>query len=123
MARGGYRPGSGPKKGAKYRPREPKNGTKATKKAKKPKSDGISDDIKKAAAAENLTPLEYMLRVMNDPNEDKELRARMAVSAAPYMHPRKGEGLGKKDEQGERAKSAGHGKFAAGRPPISLVRK
>ena len=113
MARGGYRPGSGPEKGTKYSPR----GTRAS--AKKGK---IPDDIVKSAAAANLTPLEYMLKVMNDPDEDKDLRARMAVSAAPYMHPRKGEGVGKKDEKNEAARRAGQGKFQAGRPPLSVVK-
>lgn len=73
--------------------------------------------------SEGLLPLEYMLKIMNDPNEDKELRARMATAAAPYLHARKGEdGTGKKDEKAERAKEAGKGKFAAGRSPITRIK-
>ena len=33
-----------------------------------------------------LTPLEYMLRVMNDGRVDEARRDRMAVAAAPYVH-------------------------------------
>lgn len=118
MARGGYRPGSGPAKGTKYRPR----GTKETMVKTTKKKNAIPDDVIEKAKEAHLTPLEYMLKVMNDDKEDKELRARMAVSAAPYMHPRKGETMGKKDEKADRAKSAGQGKFQAGRPPIALVK-
>ena len=111
MASGGYRPGSGPMKGAKYRPRGTKKDTK----------DKIPQDILNEAKAENLDPLTYMLRVMNDPTADKERRDRMAVAAAPYCHDRKGEG-GKKDERAERAARAASGKFAPGSPPIRVVK-
>jgi hypothetical protein len=69
-----------------------------------------------------LDPLAYMLSVMNDPKADQETRLRAASLAAPYVHSRKGEGLGKKQEKDDKAKAAGGGKFAAGRPPISLVK-
>lgn len=73
--------------------------------------------------AEKLDPLTYMLRVMNDPNEtDKARRDRLAIAAAPYIHPKAGETEGKKDAKMERAKEAGRGKFQAGRPPIALVK-
>jgi phage terminase small subunit len=36
----------------------------------------------------NGTPLEYMLRVLNDPDASPSRRDRMAVAAAPYVHPR-----------------------------------
>ncbi len=92
---------------------------------KKPKSSrGIPADIVAEAASENITPLAYMLKVMNDPNEDKNMRARMAAAAAPYVHPRKGEGAGKKDEKEERAKTAGEGRFRASAPPqLKIVGK
>jgi hypothetical protein len=35
-----------------------------------------------------LTPLEYMLRVINDPSAAQTRRDRLAVAAAPYVHPR-----------------------------------
>jgi len=73
--------------------------------------------------SEGLEPLQYMLRVMNDPKEDPAVRRSMAQAAAPYCHPRKGEGVGKKDEKNERAKVAGQGRFAPSRPPgIAVVK-
>ncbi|MGJ7497474.1 hypothetical protein ACSFA8_20700 [Variovorax sp. RT4R15] len=38
----------------------------------------------------------------------------------PYVHTKKGDG-GKKDAQGDAAKKAGAGKFAAAAPPLKLV--
>lgn len=76
----------------------------------------------KSEKPENLLPLEFMLKTMNDPGEDKELRARMAQAAAPFVHARKGEGAGKKDERADAAKKAGAGRFAASKPPIALVK-
>lgn len=101
MASGGYRPGAG-------RPRGAKNKTK---------------NQKTHLRKENLLPLEFMLRVMNDTAADKERRDRMAIAAAPFCHARKGEGVGKKEEKTDKAKQAGAGKFAPGRPPIALVKK
>ena len=176
--RGGYRPGSGPAKGTKYRPRaEKKEQTPSTRKAKAPPIDGDAEKIRQMLAMgtkvrarmyqeflqrvgkgekltlaekkmmekigeelaaevngdtppstpeiqETVTPLELMLQIMNDPKEPKELRARMAVAAAPFVHPRKGEGAGKKEEKADRAKNAGSGKFKAGAPPqLKVVNK
>ena len=115
MARGGYRPNSGPPKGTKYRPRGSKKQT---------KPDEIPQDIVDKAEAENLSPLEYMLNVMNDEGADKNRRDRMAIACAPFIHSRKGEGLGKKDEASERAKTAGAGRFSASAPPnLAVVKK
>jgi hypothetical protein len=38
--------------------------------------------------ASGLAPLEYMLAVMRDETEPKELRLEMARAAAPYVHPK-----------------------------------
>ena len=103
MARGGYRPGAG-------RPRGSKGKTTKT------KTIPITRD------GETITPLEFMLRVLNDPNADKELRAKMAIAAAPYIHSRAGESAGKKQEKADRAKKAGAGKFAQGKAPFRVLR-
>jgi phage terminase small subunit len=66
---------------------------------------------------ENLQPLEYMLKVMNDPGSHPELRARMAVAAARYMHVRVNEKKGKKQEKAEAAEKAVSGRFSAGAVP------
>ena len=47
----------------------------------------------------------------------KELRLVDVLNRPTY-----GEGAGKKEEKSERAKQAGAGKFAAGRPPLSVVK-
>jgi hypothetical protein len=47
-----------------------------------------TSEIALKAAGEGMTPLEYMLDRMRDPNEETSLRADMAKSAAPYIHPR-----------------------------------
>ena len=70
---------------------------------------------------ENVTPLEVMLKGMRDPNEPKETRYRLAIAAAPFIHPRKGEGMGKKEEKNERAKKAGGGNFASMAHRLKLV--
>ena len=114
--RGGYRPGSGPKKGTKYK----KRGDNVDKPERKKKS--ISADIQDEAAAANMTPLDYMLMVMRDKGADAARRDRMASYAAPYCHPRQGEGSGKKQDKDDRAKKAGAGKFGAGAPPLKRVK-
>ena len=80
------------------------------------------DDPAEPVVSEGLDPLTYMLRVMNDPREDPAVRRQMAAAAAPYCHPRKGEGVGKKDEKADKARLAGHGRFAPSKAPLSLVK-
>lgn len=70
---------------------------------------------------EKLEPLEYALRVMNDPNEPKDRRDRMAIAAMPFRHIRKGEaGFGKKEDRAARAKIAGMGKYASMQSPFRV---
>ena len=40
------------------------------------------------ASKEGLTPLEFLLQVLRNPNERQDVRIDAAKSAAPYMHPR-----------------------------------
>jgi hypothetical protein len=130
MPKGGYRPNSGPAKGTKYKPRTPKQ--KGETKAKQKKTrviKAVSDNIPslspedaKQASGLNLTPLDFMLKVMRDPTEDNNRRDKMAALAAPFCHPRKGEGLGKKEEKESKAKTAGAGRFSASQPPLKVVK-
>jgi len=85
-------------------------------------TEGLDDGDKEIIEAENLDPLEYMLKVMNDPQAEKDRRDKMAIAAAPFIHARKGEGAGKKQEREERAKAAGSGKFAPGKVPLKVVK-
>jgi hypothetical protein len=50
------------------------------------KNKTFSADVRKLAAAGGMTPLEYMMAVMRDPNTSDARRDRMARDAAPYMH-------------------------------------
>jgi hypothetical protein len=57
-----------------------------------------------------MTPLQYMLAVINDPGADSARRDRLAIAAAPFCHEKIGERpLGKKDQAQARANSAGEG--------------
>lgn len=79
-------------------------------------------DIENAAAVVNLTPLDYLLSVMNNPTEDQNIRIRVAGMIAPFIHPKPGERTGKKDEKEEKAKTAAGGKFAPSKQSIALVK-
>lgn len=48
--------------------------------------------------------------------EANAMQVRAAIAAVQYTHMKKGDG-GKKDEEAERAKKAGAGKFSAAAPP------
>ena len=72
MPRGGARAVSGPIKGTKY--------------VKAKKLDSLPSNIRKAAHESGVSPLDYMLAVMRDETEDKQLRDRMAIAAAPFVH-------------------------------------
>lgn len=86
--RGGYRPGAG---------RPPKAGTS--------KAPVAPVDVVEVAAKVELSPLDYMLRVMNDEKAEPERRDRMAIAAAPFVHVRPADRKpGKKEEAAARAR-------------------
>ena len=72
-----------------------------------------------AGALREETPLEYMLRVMNEDGDDNR-RDKLAIAAAPFVHVRAGD-IGKKSEKREAAKKAGAGRFSAAAPPKLVV--
>ena len=83
------------------------------------------DRMMTALASGRLSPLDYMLAVMNDPAADPARRDRMAVAAAPYLHVRAADAkLGKKEEAAHAALTAEHGTEweALLEPPIPLGR-
>lgn len=92
MPRGGARPGTG---GARPGAGRPKKAALAVADAPR--------DIRAAAKACRLSPLDYMLGVLNDENADIERRDRMAQAAAPYVHPKAAAVEGGKKQQRERA--------------------
>lgn len=66
--------------------------------------------IHAAGRAAGMTPLEYMLSVMNDAGADDARRDRMAQAAAPYVHPKaEAETQGKKAQREAAAKVAERG--------------
>lgn len=107
MARGGYRPGAG-------RPR------KEAGKAPSVKSKQSVEKPRKSLGG--LTPLEYMLDVMNDASADDARRDRLAIAAAPYVHGRASDmAPGKKEQKQEAAEKAATGKFAPrGGPKLAV---
>lgn len=79
-------------------------------------------DVLAPAADAGMTPLEYMLTVMRDADQDPARRDRMAMAAAPFVHIRPADAKpGKKDIQAETAKQAAGGKFKPAAPPLKLV--
>lgn len=113
MARGGARPGAGRPKSARAT-QEP-----AKKESRKVavKVDGIPSDISAAAHGESLSPLEYMLRVMNSWDAEDARRDRMAVAAAPFVHARADDAKGGKKEQKAEAAKEVAGRFSRSAPP------
>lgn len=60
--------------------------------------------------AEWETPVEYMLRVLNDPSTDASRRDRLAVALAPYLHGKPSE-TGKKESKDNAAHKVSQGRF------------
>lgn len=109
MSTGGYKPGGG-------RPKGSKDAVKRTRRWKvKPKPEVVTPPELGDADPIDSTPLDYMLSVMNDPNADAARRDRMAIAAAPFMHPRKepvGQGKREAAQAKAEAAAAAGGKFA-----------
>jgi hypothetical protein len=103
MPRGGARPGTGGARPGAGRPR--KNVT--------PEKIAASKPAGKPAVrvkAGQMTPLEYMLGVINNAAADEARRDRMAQAAAPYVHPKaEAETQGKKAQRQAAAETAERG--------------
>ena len=70
----------------------------------------LSRAIVTGARSAGLTPLDYMLSVIRDPEAHTVRRDRLAVAAAPYCHPRVADQRkGAKDLKAEAANEAGDG--------------
>jgi phage terminase small subunit len=126
MPRGGSRPGAG-------RKADPNSGRQqaAAKRAAPAKAIAPSGEKDARAPASwpfgtaqekepellsSLTPLDYLLSLVQNPKEDKRIRIQAATIAAPYVHPKKGEGTGKKEQQAAAAKQVAS-RFSTGAPP------
>jgi hypothetical protein len=119
MAKGGYRPGAGrPKKVAEKVTERAIAAVLAN--ASYPEV-ATNVEVPEAVGGERLTPLEFMLRVMNDPTQPEARRDRLAIAAAPFMHPRREPvGQGKRDKAKEDAERAAD-LFKPGRSPLKAV--
>ncbi|MBU1568810.1 MAG: hypothetical protein KJ630_24690 [Proteobacteria bacterium] len=84
---------------------------------KKRQEEAQKREMQKPVEPPNETPLDYMLRIMRDPNEDPYRRDKMAANAARYCHRKASAMDGKKTQQQEAAKQAGSNRFAAGHAP------
>ncbi len=105
MPRGGYRPGAG-------RPR----------KAAQPEvAKEEQAEVRKAARKAGMTPLDYMLSVMNDADADATRRDRMAIAAAPFVHPKAADAQPGKKEQKQDAAGRVGGKFSTPLAPKLVV--
>jgi hypothetical protein len=130
MASGGCRPGAG----------RPRKNPDAPPKAKKPVGRPKGYKVKQKVAippvatshveplpntppeapgqspAENLLPLEFCLKEMNNPDNTLDYRYKMAALAAPYCHKKSDVKLSKKEERQEKIDN-GPKKFASGPAP------
>jgi hypothetical protein len=101
MARGGFRNGAGRPKGS--------------------KGSSIPSALWREARGFGETPLEYMWRVMSDPEADPTRRDRMAIAAAPFVHARVADNrVGKGDRKRARAKEVATGRFKPPAQPPKL---
>lgn len=117
MARGGARPGAGAPKGD-------RNGKRKMKVSKiLPPGEVLPAETKPQAPdpleviPPDLTPMDHFLKVIRDPTQSPDRRDRAAAVLLPFMHEKAGAKKGKKEEQGEKAKTAASGKFAVPSAP------
>lgn len=69
-------------------PKSGRGGARANAGRKKGSLTAKTQEIVAKAAAEGITPLEYMLSLLRDEAQSPEIRFDAAKSAAPYIHPR-----------------------------------
>ena len=153
MARGGFRPGAGRKKGSGKKAEvkslpllakaeeiaafyaglmeKARSGQKITPDDRKQLNALLQDmtlihgggDVAPVTEAdETKDAKEYLEKLLVSSAIDKKTKIQVANILLPFQHPRLGEGKGKKEGKEDRAKRASQGKFAAGKPPISLVK-
>lgn len=68
-----------------------------------------------------MTPLDYMLTVMRNPEADQARRDRMAMAAAPFIHGKPGEQSKKAERQENAEKAAEGGRFGVPSAPKLAV--
>ena len=153
MARGGFRPGAGRKKGSGKKAEvkslpllakaeeiaafyaglmeKARSGQKITPDDRK-QLNALLQDMTLIHGGVEVAPTEqsdetkdakeYLEKLLVSSAIDKKTKIQVANILLPFQHPRLGEGKGKKEDKEDRAKRAAAGKFAAGKPPIALVK-
>lgn len=108
--KGGYKPGGGRPKGSRTIVEEAGEAKpKAPSKAERPPKDPVLMPWPHDADRQ-VTPLEYMLHVINDPTSSVDRRDRIAMAAAPFVHERVADTIvGKKQKLQAEATKAGEG--------------
>jgi phage terminase small subunit len=96
MPRGGYRPGAG-------RPRGSRTARPDLQLVESPFGSFDALVQPRSPESDDLSPMQFLLRVMRDPNEMSERRDRAAALLLPYMHSRRA-GKSKKEAEAERAR-------------------
>lgn len=66
-------------------------------------------------------PREFLTELMNADGADLRMRLEAAKTLMPYVHGKVAD-QGKKDQRAEAAKQAGKGRYAQGKPPLSVVK-
>jgi len=92
--------------------------------ANPPKTATIPKTYVEEAYDANMSPLDFMLKVMRDPEADPLRRDRMAMAAAPFIHLKAAEAkIGKREEAKRKAAEVGAGgsKFSAPAAPRLVV--
>lgn len=114
MPRGGYRPGGGGTLGNQNARKKPKPVPSLTQ--------AMVEIAEKVAPVSDvdMLPLDWMLKVIRDKDTEALRRDRMAIAAAPYLHP-KVDVAGKKEQKNAAAKVAETGKFAPAAPPKLVI--
>lgn len=89
-----------------------------------PKVKPESPSVDEAAEVELSTtddPREFLTELMNADGADLRMRLEAAKTLMPYVHGKVAD-QGKKDQRAEAAKQAGKGRYAQGKPPLSVVK-
>ena len=66
-------------------------------------------------------PREFLTELMNADGADLRMRLEAAKTLMPYVHGKVAD-QGKKDQRAEAAKQVGKGRYAQGKPPLSVVK-
>ena len=80
--------------------------------------ENVKSDVSGYREKASTEPLDLWLYVLDHPDDfDMKTRMQAAYYAAPYRHPKADKNKSKKELKADKAREAGAGRFAPGRPP------